>query len=163
MKNNESNQSVITKSRLISDLRKLGVGPGQLVMLHSSVKAIGWVVGGPDTVLDALQELLTDEGTLMKLVGWEDDPYHLPEWPSEKQRAYLEECPVFNPAISRAQRKWSILNEYLRTRPGALRSSHPEASFAAIGRLAQYIIESHPWELRLRDWITPSQAMRRRR
>jgi aminoglycoside 3-N-acetyltransferase len=146
MKKGKQNPVIVTKSRLISDLSKLGVCPGQVVMLHTSVKAIGWVVGGPDIVLDALLDLLTDKGTLMKLVGWEDNPYHLPEWPKEKQLAYLEECPPFDPATSHAQRKWSILNEYLRTRPGALRSSHPEASVAAVGNLAKYLTENHPWQ-----------------
>jgi len=32
---------VITRSRLVEDLGKLGVGAGQTVMLHVSVKAIG--------------------------------------------------------------------------------------------------------------------------
>jgi aminoglycoside 3-N-acetyltransferase len=41
----------ITKSRLITDLEKLGVMAGDTIMLHASVKAIGWIVGGPDIVL----------------------------------------------------------------------------------------------------------------
>ncbi len=143
----ENNQQpIVTLSRIITDLKSLGVSPGDLVMLHSSVKSIGWVVGGPDTVLHAILDLLGNKGTLTMLAGWEDNPYHLPEWPKEKQLAYLEECPAFNPATSRANRRWSILNEYLRTRPGALRSSHPEGSFVAIGRLAQHITENQPWQ-----------------
>jgi aminoglycoside 3-N-acetyltransferase len=59
----EADQELITKSRLISDLAELGVQPGQLVMLHASVKAIGWIVGGPDVVLQALLDLLTPTGT----------------------------------------------------------------------------------------------------
>lgn len=137
-------QPIITASRIIRDLQSLGVLPGDLVMLHSSVKSIGWIVGGPDAVLEALINLLGDKGTLMMLAGWEDNPYYLSEWSEEKQLAYLEECPPFDPVTSRADRKWSILNEYLRTRPGALRSAHPEESFVAIGRLARYITEDHP-------------------
>jgi aminoglycoside 3-N-acetyltransferase len=88
--------------------------------------------------------LLGEKGTLVMLAGWEDNPYHLAEWPNDKQVAYMNECPPFDPATSRANRKWSILNEYLRTRPGAFRSSHPEASFVAHGRLARYITENQP-------------------
>ncbi|MFP3985237.1 MAG: aminoglycoside 3-N-acetyltransferase [Candidatus Bathyarchaeia archaeon] len=134
----------ITKSRLIEDFEKLGVAEGQTVMLHASVKAIGWVVGGPDVIIQALLDVLGSSGTLMMYVGWEDAPYNLVEWSKDLQQAYLEECPAFNPATSRAHRKWSILTEYLRTWPSAFRSSHPDASFAAVGALARWITEDHP-------------------
>ena len=71
----ESKHPPITKSRLISDLKKLGVSPGDIIMLHASVKAIGWVVGGPDVVIQALLDVLGEEGTLMMYVGWEDSPW----------------------------------------------------------------------------------------
>ncbi len=80
----------------------------------------------------------------MMVVSWEDNPYELSNWPQEKQIAYLEECPAFNPVTSRADRKFSILTEYLRTLPGSCRSDHSENSFAANGRLAQWITENQP-------------------
>jgi aminoglycoside 3-N-acetyltransferase len=135
---------LVTRSRLVEDLRRLGLRPGEVVMLHASVSAIGWVVGGPDMVIQALLDVLGPEGTLMMYVGWEDDPYKLTEWPEEWQKAYLEECPPFDPQRSRAHRKWSILTEYLRTWPGACRSDHPEASVAAVGAKAQWITADHP-------------------
>ncbi len=140
----EQRTPLVTKSKLMEDLRKLGLSPGQVVMLHASVKAIGWVVGGPDVVLQAILDILGPDGTLMMYVGWEDDPFSLPEWPEEYQRAYLEECPPFDPQRSRANRKMSILTEYLRTWPGALRSNHPEASVAAVGAKARWLVEGHP-------------------
>lgn len=139
-----SEQPIITKSELIADLRALGLTEGQTVMLHASVKRIGWVVGGPDIVLDAILDVLTPTGTLMMLVGWESDTYHMSEWSQEKQKAYMDECPAFDPASSRTCRRWSILTEYLRTRHCSARSNHPDGSFAAIGRLAQFITEDHP-------------------
>lgn len=135
---------IVTKSRIISDLRQLGVAAGQCIMLHVSVKAIGEIVGGPDVVLDALLEVLTPSGTLMMGVGWEDDPYTMADWPDEKRQAYLAECPPFDPLTSRANRQWSILCEYIRTRSGAHRSSHPGHSFVAIGAKAKWLVEPHP-------------------
>jgi aminoglycoside 3-N-acetyltransferase len=134
----------VTRSQLVSDLKKLGLSTGQTVMLHASVKAVGWVVGGPDIVIQSLLDVLGPTGTLMMYVGWEDSPYHLAQWPEGAQRAYLEECPPFDPITSHAYRKWSILTEYLRTWPGALRSNHPDASFAAVGALASWITKNHP-------------------
>lgn len=133
-----------TKNRLMADLKKLGVASGDTIMLHASVKAIGWIVGGPDVVIQALLDILGEGGTLMMYVCWEDSPYNLVEWSEEWQKAYLEECPPFNPAVSRAHRKWSILTEYLRTWPGAYRSSNPEASCAAVGAKAKWLTENHP-------------------
>ncbi|MEM3696730.1 MAG: aminoglycoside 3-N-acetyltransferase [Candidatus Bathyarchaeia archaeon] len=138
----------ITKSRLITDLNKLGVSSGDTIMLHASVKAIGWIVGGPNVVIQALLEVLGREGTLMMLASWEDSPWGAPykfaEWPEEWQKAYLEEFPPFDPATSRAHVKWSILTEYLRTWPGAYRSSNPEASCVAVGAKAKWLTENHP-------------------
>lgn len=140
-----SEQPIITKSRLVEDLRKLGVTAGQTIMLHASVKAVGWIVGGPDVVIQALLDVLEPAGTLMMYISWEEEPsYLLAEWPEEWQQAYLKECPPFDPTTSRANRKWSILTEYLRTWPSAFRSNHPDASFAAVGKLARWITENHP-------------------
>lgn len=113
-------------------------------MMHASVKAVGWVVGGPDIVLEALLDVLTPKGTLMMYVAWEDGTYEMRQWPKEKRQAYLEECPGFDPATSRAYRKWSILTEYIRTRPGARRSGNPEWSMAAIGAKAEWLTKDHP-------------------
>jgi len=134
----------ITKSRLIADFRKLGVERGDTIMLHASVKSVGWIVGGPDVIIQALLDVLGADGTLMMYVGWEDSPYRLNEWNMEWQQAYLKECPPFDPKTSRAYRKWSILTEYLRTWPGAFRSSNPEASCAAVGARAKWLTENHP-------------------
>jgi aminoglycoside 3-N-acetyltransferase len=134
----------VTRSMLAKDLRQLRVSIGDTVMLHASVKATGWIVGGPDVVIQALLDVLGTEGTLMMLVSWEDSPYELAEWPKDMQKAYLEECPPFDRATSRAYRKWGILTEYLRTWPGAFRSNHPDASFAAVGAKARWITENHP-------------------
>ncbi len=140
----ESAPSVITRSRLARDLTALGLRPEQVVMLHASVKSIGWVVGGPDAVIQALLDVLTPAGTLMMYVSWADGPYDMEGWPEEKKQAYLAECPPFDPQHSRANREWSILTEFLRTWPGARRSGNPDASFAAIGARAEWLTADHP-------------------
>ena len=84
---------LVTKNILSQDLRNLGAAARQVVMLHASVKAVGWVVSGPDVVLQAITDILTPDGALLMLVGWEDKTYKMTDWPEEKQKAYLEECP----------------------------------------------------------------------
>ena len=116
-------------------------------MLHASVRELGWIVGGPRVVLDALLEILTPRGTLMMLASWEGNPYGMAAWPEAQRAAWLAECPPFDPATSPADhREMSILAEYLRTWPGARRSDHPLASFVAVGALAADLTAHHPWQ-----------------
>jgi len=139
---------LVTRSVLADDLRQLGLRAGQVVMLHASARAIGWVVGGPDMILQALLDVLTPEGTLMMYAPWEEWEqalvFGVEGFPEERRRAYLEECPPFSPLRSRANRGYSILTEYLRTWPGACRSDHPTASVVAVGARARWITEGHP-------------------
>src|SRR5262245_18922652 len=58
---------------LAGDLRRLGVEPGDVVMVHASLRAIGPVAGGADAVLDALEAVVGPEGTLLMTVGARDD------------------------------------------------------------------------------------------
>lgn len=135
---------LVARSRLARDLISLGLGTGDLVMLHASVRAIGWVVGGPDIVIRAILDVIGPEGTLMMYAGWEEAPYLTIALEEGRGEAYLAECPAFDPERSRANRKWSILTEYLRTWPGARRSDHPEASVVAVGAKAAWLTEDHP-------------------
>lgn len=134
----------VPKSRLIKDLKDLGLTTGEVIMLHISVKSIGWIVGGPDVVIEAILEVLGKNGTLMMMVGWEDYPYYLKTWTEEKQKAYREECPAFDPERSRANREFSIIAEYLRTWPSEkFRSIHPTCNCVTIGPHAEFLTKDH--------------------
>jgi aminoglycoside N3'-acetyltransferase len=43
-----------TAKELVADLRRLGVKPGQTLMVHSSLKSLGWIPGGPVALIEAL-------------------------------------------------------------------------------------------------------------
>ncbi len=140
----DNSPPIITKSILKKDLTALGVAPSDCLMLHVSVKSIGWLVGGPDILMMALLELLGPDGTLMMYVGWEDGPYTMDGWSEEKKVAYLKECPGFDPITSRTVVEWSVVAEIVRKWPGAVRSTHPDGSYAAIGKMAASLMADHP-------------------
>lgn len=113
-------------------------------MLHTSYKAVGTVLGGPNTVIQALLDVLTSSGTLMMYVGWNELPYDLLDLPQDEQQVYYAELPPFDPATARAKREHGILAEFLRTWPGTHRSAHPEASMSAVGTRADWLTRDHP-------------------
>ena len=56
--------TTITETRLRRDLTALGIEPGMILIVHASLKSIGWVIGGAPTVVRALLGAIGDEGTL---------------------------------------------------------------------------------------------------
>jgi aminoglycoside 3-N-acetyltransferase len=140
--------SPITRSVIAQGLRDAGVVEGGTLMVHVRLSAFGWVVGGIDTVVHALLDAVGPDGTLMAFCGWDDSPYHVDLWPDRWQTAYGE-MPAFDPETSSARRDFGRFPERLRTWPGALRSTHPEVSFTAIGPAAAGLLaasdDADPW------------------
>src|SRR5687768_13783978 len=54
-----------TRQSLAADLRRLGLRPGTVVIVHSSLSSLGWVCGGSVPVVQALMDVLTEAGTLV--------------------------------------------------------------------------------------------------
>ena len=142
----EAGREPVTRSRLVRDLRALGVNAGDILMVHTSLSAIGWVVGGSGTVVLALLDALGPDGTLMAYAGWEDDTYDLAELPEAWQAAYQTELPAFDRRTSEAVKENGVLPERMRTWPGAVRGRQPEASIVALGARAEWIAADHPWD-----------------
>ncbi|MEK5266875.1 MULTISPECIES: aminoglycoside N(3)-acetyltransferase [Heyndrickxia] len=139
-------QTLVTKERLVADFRKLGLKEGMVVIVHSSLSALGWVCGGEVAVIRALMEVVTDRGTIVMPAQtanntdpafWENPP--VPEaWWEEIRRS----MPAFDPAITPTYGMGRIA-ELFRTFPGVLRSNHPNCSFTAWGRDAKSILSGH--------------------
>jgi hypothetical protein len=65
---------LVPRSRLARDLEKLGLEPDGVTMVHCRMSALGYVVGGAETVVRALQDAVGPGGTLMAYTGWQDEP-----------------------------------------------------------------------------------------
>lgn len=131
---------------LTRNLRELGLQPGDLVMVHSSMRAVGPILGGPNEMIEALLAVVGPEGTVMIYVDWEDAAQSLTRTDRDRQppERLMEAWPAFDPAKARADRSYGILPEFLRTWPGAHRSGNPGASMAAVGARAAWICADHP-------------------
>jgi aminoglycoside 3-N-acetyltransferase len=135
-----------TRQSLASDLRYLGVEAGMTLLVHSSLSALGWVVGGPITVVQALMDVLTPEGTLVMPThstdnsdpaGWQNPPVPREWWPIIR-----ETMPGYDPRISPTRSMGRIVDTF-RGWPGARRSAHPATSFAAWGKQTATVVEHH--------------------
>ncbi|MFL5359202.1 aminoglycoside 3-N-acetyltransferase [Archangium sp.] len=129
-----------TRTRLREDLRRLGLCAGDLVMVHAGLRSLGPVLGGVNTVVQALLDAVGDTGTLLAYMDWEmgvDEE----DFENESLR---EEIPTFDKRIARASRDHGILAETIRTWPGGVRSDHPDAGMAAIGARAEWLCADHP-------------------
>jgi aminoglycoside 3-N-acetyltransferase len=131
LKEQEENKSGITKEQLISDLKKIGISVGDSVLVHSSLSKIGFVYGGPKTIVDALFETVGDTGTLL-----------FPAFPATgRNKTYLEENSFFD--LKNTPSQMGSITEYFRKLPGVFRSFHPTDSVCAKGPLAEYYTNSH--------------------
>src|SRR6266851_4504674 len=81
---------------LVDDLRRLGVAAGDVVMVHASLRAIGPVTGGADGVLDALEEAVGQDGTLLMVLGARDDWDWVNTHPEPERAGLLEGAPTFD-------------------------------------------------------------------
>lgn len=115
--------TMYNKEMLKKDLQEMGLQTTDALMVHSSMKAIGEVEGGADTVVDALLEYF-QEGLVMV--------------PTHTWKQMSAEYNIFDPDTEPAC--VGIIPNIFRTRPGVVRSLHPTHSIAAYGvGAAEYV------------------------
>ncbi|MFE7934880.1 aminoglycoside N(3)-acetyltransferase [Streptomyces sp. NPDC057456] len=143
---------LVTRDSLAAELRALGVEPGEILLVHSSLSSLGWVCGGAVAVVRGLLDAIGPDGTLVVPTQsgdlsdpalWSNPPVPAQWW--ERIRATM---PAYDPLITPAQGV-GVIPETVRTWPGALRSAHPQTSFAALGARAAELVEGHAPDCRL--------------
>lgn len=115
---------MISFDKLVSEFRRIGLSNGDVLLVHSSFKSFGGVEGGPQTVIDALMDVLGSEGTLI--------------------------VPRFNFDFSTYGTTWDvhstpshmgIISEFVRKDPRSKKVFHPIYPFSIIGKYANELIK----------------------
>ncbi len=141
---------MLTQAQIADQLAHLGWGPGMTILVHSSLKPLGgWVPGGTQAIIAAMQALLGPSGTLMMPTFtadnsepsyWEAPPVPEAWWPTVR-----EVTPAFDPQTTPSL-MMGLLAEHFRAWPDVQRSAHPQNSFAAWGHHATTLTAEHDLE-----------------
>jgi aminoglycoside 3-N-acetyltransferase len=140
----------VTQVGLVRDLKELGVTEGQTLLAHVSLRAIGQVDGGADTVVKAMCQAVGASGNVVMLTATQENSRtsrahqdKVAGLAPEVVEKYLNTMPAFDVDNSRCDT--GAVAEALRTAraAGAVRSEHPQSSFAAIGPDAAQLMAGH--------------------
>ena len=135
-----------TRQQLTYAFRGVGLSADDVVLVHSSLRKLGPVEGGADTVIEALLEAVGPGGTLAL--------------PTHTWKVVNADQPVFHQTLTPSN--VGVLTNVFRKRPGVIRGLHPTHSVAAIGARAAELLAGHELDDtpcsatspygRLRDW-----------
>ena len=129
----EQSQPHVNREQIATGLRDMGVVEGDILFIHSSLKSLGYVEGGPKAVIEGLLDAVGPEGTLIL------PTYYMPGG------SILGTCQmegyVFDPRVHGTN--MGALPEAFLQFDGVQRSIHPTHSVSAIGKHARYLTEAH--------------------
>jgi len=150
----------MTKEELVRDLKALGVAPGDLLMVHASLRRIG--LGRTDAgeegagrLIDALDEALGADGSWMMVLGTDYPMDWVYNHPPEARAALLAGSPPFDYRDAPALPEVGWLAESFRRRQGTIVSDNPSGRFGARGRLAEGLMADQPWH----DYYGPGSPL----
>ncbi len=113
---------------LIRGFKALKIEYGDVIFVHSSLSSLGYVVNGVNTVINALLEVVGDEGTII-----------MPTFTGS-----IKDCLENPPFFKYDEPCWTgVIPENFRRRGDSIRSLHPTHSVASIGSKAYTIVKGH--------------------
>lgn len=117
-----------TEKKLARTFEQLDIPPGALVCVHSMLSGLGYIVGGPETVIRAIRRAIPGCTIMM------------PSFPfTGSAKEYVESGAIYDRDKTPSQS--GLLTECLRKMPGAVRSFHPTHPCVALGPRAYELID----------------------
>jgi aminoglycoside N3'-acetyltransferase len=128
----------VERATLLRQMEALELGSYQVLMVHASLRKVGPIVGGADTLLDCLLETLGANGTLLMVLGADDEE-------------------PFDPLTTEVEEDMGVLAEIFRQRNGTKVNDHAAARYGAYGPRATELLEPIP----LHDYHGPGSVLER--
>lgn len=119
-----------SKEKIVDDLKKLGIKSGDLLNLKVSLRSVGKMEDGADTLISALLDVVGMEGTIVTESFVNSYPI-----------SYLKRHKQFSDNNSGSY-AGALANAMVKY-PGSYRSKHPIQKFCAIGKLAEELTQKH--------------------
>jgi aminoglycoside 3-N-acetyltransferase len=127
----KSSGKIITKADLIHAFQAIGIEKGDVLLVHSSLSAIGYVENGPKDVVVALLEAIGADGHLL-----------MPNSPNASfQLDYIRQLDLFD--VENSPSALGAISEWFRKLPNAERSAHPTEPVSCIGPEANWFVSDH--------------------
>jgi len=126
-------------------------------MIHASLRRIGPGEGGVGGVLDALDEAVGPDGTLMMILGAVVDLEWVNQHSEDERAALLEAVAPYDQLEAPVLPEVGYLAEAFRKRQGTIVTDNPSGRFAARGRLAGAFLDEAPWH----DYYGPGSPLER--
>ena len=135
-------QNPVTKDQLKTALVKLGVKKGQIIEVHTKLSSFDWIIGGAETIVDALMELEGEGGTILMPVqssgNSEPSDWVNPPVAPELYKTIRSAMPPFSPEHSDIRGMGEVVENF-RHREDVVISNHPNCAYAAWGRYARLL------------------------
>lgn len=128
---------------LVTVFGELGLRQGMTVCVHSSLSRLGYIDGGADAIIDAVQTSVGEQGHIL-----------MPAFSMGGNMAeHLKTAAPFD--VQQTPSRVGVIPETFRRRPDVKRSQHPTNSVAAWGPSAGELIRDHENSLTPYGYNTP--------
>jgi aminoglycoside 3-N-acetyltransferase len=145
----------LDRTAITAALARLGSAAPSVVLVHCGLRAVGRVLGGPATVLGAIGDALGPQATIVVPTQTPNNSTTSDVYRSATRGMTARQRLAYEARIEGFDRDrtpsygMGALAEHVRRHPRAVRSAHPQTSFAAVGPRAAELMAVHDLECHL--------------
>lgn len=124
--------SGLSKTEIVAGLRRLGIARGSLLEVHASLRSLGPVDGGAETVIEALLETVGEQGAIV-MPSYPVGP-GMAATPQERQRGITWKVRVLSFDDHTTPTGMGVIADRFRDRADVVRNTASFFSYAAWGK-----------------------------